>query len=179
MIFGQESLSYGELNTRANRLAHHLIGLGVGPESLVGIALERSTEMIVALLGTLKAGAAYLPLDPDYPQARLAHMLTDAAPALVLSSSALRSRLPGTVEVLSLDTTKTKALIEEAAPHNPTDAERIQPLNALQPRLRHLHLRFHRHTQRRRRYPRGSRLVATQIDALAVTVGEARCSAAI
>ena len=133
VIFGQESLSYGELNARANRLAHHLIGLGVGPESLVGIALERSTEMIVALLGTLKAGAAYLPLDPDYPQARLAHMLTDAAPALVLSSSALRTRLPGTVEVLSLDTAKTKALIEEAAPHNPTDAERTQPLNALNP----------------------------------------------
>ena len=129
VIFGQESLSYGELNARANRLAHHLIGLGVGPESLLGIALERSTEMIVALLGTLKAGAAYLPLDPDYPEARLAHILTDAAPALVLSSSALRSRLPGMVEVLSLDTTKTKALIDEAAPHNPTDAERIQPLN--------------------------------------------------
>ena len=129
VIFGQESLSYGELNARANRLAHHLIDLGVGPESLLGIALERSTEMIVALLGTLKAGAAYLPLDPDYPEARLAHILTDAAPALVLSSSALRSRLPGMVEVLSLDTTKTKALIDEAAPHNPTDAERIQPLN--------------------------------------------------
>jgi non-ribosomal peptide synthetase component F len=128
VIFGQESLSYGELNARANRLAHHLIGLGVGPESLVGIALERSTEMIVALLGTLKAGAAYLPLDPDYPQARLVHMLIDGAPALVLSSSTLRTRLPVTVDVVSLDT--AKALIEKAAPHNPTDAERTQALNA-------------------------------------------------
>ena len=102
VIFGQESLSYGELNARANRLAHHLIGLGVGPESLVGIALERSTEMIVALLGTLKAGAAYLPLDPDYPEARLAQMLTDAAPALVLSSSALRTRLAVRLKCSSL-----------------------------------------------------------------------------
>ena len=130
VIFGQESLSYGELNARANRLAHHLIGLGVGPESLVGIALERSTEMIVALLGTLKAGAAYLPLDPDYPEARLAHMLTDAAPALVLSSSALRTRLPQTVEVLSLDTPKTKALIEEARRITPQMLSAPSPLNA-------------------------------------------------
>ena len=174
VIFGQESLSYGELNTRANRLAHHLIGLGVGPESLVGIALERSTEMIVALLGTLKAGAAYLPLDPDYPQARLAHMLTDAAPALVLSSSALRTRLPGTVEVLSLDTAKTKALIEEAAPHNPTDAERTQPLNALNPA-------YVIYTSGSTGTPKGvvvthrgiPSLVATQIEHLAVT-SEAR-----
>src|SRR5262249_46182673 len=75
VVFDGESLSYGELNVRANRLAHYLIGLGVGPESLVGIALERSIELVVALLGTLKAGAAYLPLDPDYPEARLAHML--------------------------------------------------------------------------------------------------------
>ena len=87
LIFGEESLTYQELNERANRLAHHLIGLGVGPESLVGIALERSIEMVVALLGILKAGGAYLPLDPDYPQARLAHMLADAAPAVVLSTS--------------------------------------------------------------------------------------------
>ena len=86
LVFGEESLTYQELNARANRLAHHLIGLGVGPESLVGIALERSVEMVVALLGILKAGGAYLPLDPDYPEARLAYMLADAAPALVLST---------------------------------------------------------------------------------------------
>ena len=67
LIFGQESVTYGELNARANQLAHHLISLGVRAESLVGIALERSIEMVVALLGVLKAGGAYLPLDPDLP----------------------------------------------------------------------------------------------------------------
>ena len=89
VVFGEESLTYQELNARANRLAHHLIGLGVGPESLVGICLERSLEMVVALLGILKAGAAYLPLDPHYPEARLAFMLADAAPALVLTTTTL------------------------------------------------------------------------------------------
>ncbi|MCA1702416.1 MAG: condensation domain-containing protein, partial [Actinobacteria bacterium] len=88
LVFGPQRLSYGELNERANRLAHHLIGLGVGPETLVGVALERSVEMVMALLGILKAGGAYLPLDPDYPEARLAYMLADAAPVLVMSSAA-------------------------------------------------------------------------------------------
>ena len=81
VVFGEQALSYAELNARANQLAHHLIGLGVGPEALVGIALERSIEMVVGLVGILKAGAAYLPLDPEYPTARLEQMLTDAAPA--------------------------------------------------------------------------------------------------
>ena len=101
LVFDEKSLTYQELNARANRLAHHLIGLGVGPESLVGIALERSMEMVVALLGVLKAGGAYLPLDPDYPQARLAHMLADASPALVLTSGALRARLPQKLRCLA------------------------------------------------------------------------------
>jgi non-ribosomal peptide synthetase component F len=99
LVFGEESLTYQELNARANALAHHLIGLGVGPESLVGIALERSMEMVVALFGVLKAGGAYLPLDPDYPQARLAHMLADACPTIVLTSGALRARLPQPLEL--------------------------------------------------------------------------------
>ena len=76
--FGEQSLSYAGLNARANQVAHYLIGLGVGPEALVGIALERSIEMIVAVLGVLKAGAAYLPLDPAYPKARLDYIVSDA-----------------------------------------------------------------------------------------------------
>ena len=80
LVYDDQQLTYGELNARANRLAHHLIGLGVGPEVLVGLCLERSAEMVVALLGILKAGGAYLPLDPDYPQERLAADAADAAP---------------------------------------------------------------------------------------------------
>ena len=128
LIFGEESLTYQELNERASALAHHLIGLGVGPECLVGIALERSFEMVVALLGILKAGGAYLPLDPDYPQARLAYMLKDAAPALVLSTAALSERLPQTTNILPLDAAETRALLRKAPTHDPTDRERTGPL---------------------------------------------------
>ena len=102
VVDGAESLCFGELNTRSNQFAHHLIGQGVGPESLVGICLERSTEMIVALLGILKAGGAYLPLDPSYPPDRLAFMLREA-PGLVLSTAGLRGRLPATARVLIVD----------------------------------------------------------------------------
>ena len=128
LVFGEESLTYGELNARANRLAHHLIGLGVGPESLVGVALERSIEMVVALLGVLKAGGAYLPLDPDYPEARLAYLVADAAPALVLISGVLRDRLPQDVELLDLDAPGNQAALGRAPAHNPRDAERTSPL---------------------------------------------------
>ena len=84
MVHGEESLSYGELDRRANQLAHHLRALGVGPEVVVGLCVERSPEMLVGLLGILKAGGAYLPLDPSYPHERLAFMLADAgAPVLV------------------------------------------------------------------------------------------------
>ncbi|WP_142350460.1 AMP-binding protein, partial [Streptococcus sp. HMSC066E07] len=71
LVFGAETLSYGELNARANRLAHHLMAKGVGPEVLVGIAVERSVEMVVGILGIVKAGGAYVPLDPEYPADRL------------------------------------------------------------------------------------------------------------
>ena len=86
VIQGKRSLTYQELNQQANRLAHYLIARGVGPESLVGIALDRSPEMMVAIIATWKSGAAYLPLDPEYPRARLEHMLADARPAVVLTA---------------------------------------------------------------------------------------------
>jgi amino acid adenylation domain-containing protein len=88
------SLTYAELNTRANQLARYLASEGVRPNGLVGICLERCPEMIVGLLGTLKAGGAYLPLDPSYPSERLQYMLKDASPGLVLMSESLRSQLP-------------------------------------------------------------------------------------
>ncbi|GLZ29127.1 hypothetical protein Lesp02_13170 [Lentzea sp. NBRC 105346] len=80
------SLSYLELSQRSNRLAHHLIGLGVGPESIVALSLPRSIDMVVAVLGVLKTGGAYLPVDPDYPAERIEFMLTDAAPQVVLTA---------------------------------------------------------------------------------------------
>ncbi len=105
VIFGgQRALTYGELNARANRLAHHLRAQGVGAETLVGICVERSPEMVVGLLGILKAGGAYVPLDPSYPRQRLAFMLQDAGVAALLTQSQLLDRLPPTTaRVICLD----------------------------------------------------------------------------
>ncbi|HEX6372560.1 MAG TPA: amino acid adenylation domain-containing protein, partial [Longimicrobium sp.] len=89
---GAVRLSYGELNARANRLAHHLRSRGVGPDARVAISLERGPEMVVALLAVLKAGGAYVPLDPDYPEQRLRWMLEDSAPALLLTRASLAAR---------------------------------------------------------------------------------------
>jgi len=96
--FDDQSLSYHELNTQANRLAHHLRSLGVGPDVRVGLCLERSLEMLVGVLAVLKAGGAYVPLDPNYPPARLAHMLADSAPRVVLSHGPARAALRAALE---------------------------------------------------------------------------------
>jgi amino acid adenylation domain-containing protein len=85
VAFQGQHLTYRELNARANQLAHHLRGLGVGPEKLVGICVERSLEMVIGLLGILKAGGAYVPLDPTYPSERLKFMLEDAQASLVIT----------------------------------------------------------------------------------------------
>jgi amino acid adenylation domain-containing protein/non-ribosomal peptide synthase protein (TIGR01720 family) len=109
LIFPQEGqdqhLSYAELNTRANQLAHRLRLLGIGPDVLVGIAVERSVEMVVGLLGILKAGGAYVPLDPDYPRERLSYMMADSGIGLLLTQERLQARLavPAGVQVLCLD----------------------------------------------------------------------------
>ena len=94
VIFGEQKLTYHELNERANQLAHHLRGLGVGPETLVGLCVERSLELIVGLLGILKAGAAYAPLDSTYPLERLAFMLEDSAAPVLLTERKLADTLP-------------------------------------------------------------------------------------
>ena len=85
MVYEGEQVSYGELNRRANQLAHYLREQGVGPESVVGMCVERSVEMVVGVLAMLKAGGAYVPLDPAYPAERLAYMLADARPTVVLT----------------------------------------------------------------------------------------------
>ncbi|WP_425272953.1 amino acid adenylation domain-containing protein, partial [Pseudomonas reidholzensis] len=106
LVFGEQTLSYGELNRRANQLAHKLGELGVGPDVLVGIAMERSLEMVIGLLGILKAGGAYVPLDPEYPQDRLSYMFEDSGIALLLTQSHLRDALPipAGLHTLDLDT---------------------------------------------------------------------------
>ncbi|MGB3125561.1 MAG: condensation domain-containing protein, partial [Pseudomonas sp.] len=94
LAFGETRLSYAELNARANQLAHQLIAHGVGPDVLVGIAVERSIEMVVGLLAILKAGGAYVPFDPEYPQERLQYMIEDSGIGLLLTQQALRAQLP-------------------------------------------------------------------------------------
>ena len=105
LLFEDRQLTYAELNARANRLARHLVRLGVGPDVLVGIAVERGLDMIIGLLAVLKAGGAYVPLDPEYPQDRLLCMIEDSGTRLMLTQSHLRERLaiPAYVDHLCLD----------------------------------------------------------------------------
>jgi amino acid adenylation domain-containing protein len=119
--FEDRQLSYGELNRRANQLAHHLRALGVGPDDLVAIGLERGLDLVVAILATLKAGGAYLPLDPVYPDERLAHMLRDSTPAAMLADGALLDRLqpPPSCRRVRLDLPWEQAPWAEAPAGNP------------------------------------------------------------
>jgi amino acid adenylation domain-containing protein len=94
VVFGDDVLSYGELNRRANQLANYLKRLGAGPEALIGICVERSIAMLVGLLGILKAGGAYLPFDPEYPKERLAFMLENAQVKIVVTQEQLLDRFP-------------------------------------------------------------------------------------
>ncbi|GAB7263189.1 hypothetical protein DaDZ19_48610 [Dickeya ananatis] len=104
VVFDGESLRYGELNRRANQLAHWLIEIGVRPDQRVAIALERSIDLVMALLATLKAGGAYVPLDPAYPAERLQYMLADSAPIVLITTTALNARMKADCPVIALDT---------------------------------------------------------------------------
>ncbi len=120
--FRGEDLSYADLERRANRLARRLQSLGVGPDTLVGICAERSFEMIVGLLGILKAGGAYVPLDPDHPRERLAFVLAEARPLLVVAQGRCAALLPPGTPVLTLPAETAAASEErppcEASPHS-------------------------------------------------------------
>ncbi|MFE4576973.1 amino acid adenylation domain-containing protein [Streptomyces chartreusis] len=129
LVPGADPLDYGELNAEANRLARLLLGRGIGPGDLVALALPRSARTVVALLAVLKTGAAYLPVDPDYPAERIAYMLQDAAPAEVLSVAEAAGRLP-VVSPLVLDAPATLAELGALPATDLADADRTRPLTA-------------------------------------------------
>ncbi|HEX6717998.1 MAG TPA: amino acid adenylation domain-containing protein [Pyrinomonadaceae bacterium] len=116
VVFEDQQLTYSELNRRSNQLARHLRALGVRPEILVGLCIERSVEMIIALFGILKAGGAYVPLDPTYPEARLAFMMADAQVSVLVTSSQSATALPKTsVSTVCLDTDWAESIVNESA----------------------------------------------------------------
>ena len=131
IVFSDRRLAYRELNERANQLAHYLRGQGVGPESRVGVAMERSIDMVIALYGILKAGGAYVPLDPDYPAAYLTFMISDAQISLVLTQEHLDAKLPlssmdGGVQSLCLDLDWSKIAVQPQ--DNPSPSSRPKNL---------------------------------------------------
>ncbi|KAF9343114.1 hypothetical protein BGX34_007206, partial [Mortierella sp. NVP85] len=118
LVFNDQSMTYAQLNERANRLAHHLIGLGVQPDSLVAICVERSFAMIVGVLAILKAGGAYVPLDPTYASERLKDILVDASPSIVVADMAGRMTLG---EAVSSMTVVDPNDLHDVDPHSERD----------------------------------------------------------
>ena len=130
LVFEDQQLSYQQLNERANQLAHYLVNQKhVKPDTLIGICLDRSLEIVVAILGVMKAGGAYVPLDPTYPEARLVHMIKDAGLNTIITHRALLDSLPiNAQQALCLDTTETQDVLKEQSTHNPdTSALGLSP----------------------------------------------------
>ncbi|HVK07358.1 MAG TPA: condensation domain-containing protein, partial [Gemmataceae bacterium] len=115
LVAGGKTVTYGQLNERANRLAHYLRGRGVGPGDLVAVCLKRTPDMVAAVLAVCKAGAAYVPLDPGYPRERLAFMLEDTDARLVLSQWALLDRLPPTDRLVNVEQIEAELATRPAA----------------------------------------------------------------
>jgi amino acid adenylation domain-containing protein len=127
VVFADQQLTYQELNVRANQFAHYLQSLGVKPESLVGLSIERSLEMIIGLLGILKAGAAYIPLDPTYPADRVAYIIANSAAELLVTTSNLLAVLPvGETEIVCWD--KVEDLIAQQPTTNLSSAVQSENL---------------------------------------------------
>lgn len=133
VLYDDRQLSYAEINLRANQLAHALIARGIGPEDIVGICQQRTPDMIVSLLGIFKAGAAYLPLDPDYPMDRLNFMLHDARPVLVLTHTESEHSIPTETATLALDNPTTRQLLASQPTRNPIDKDRKHPIHLQTP----------------------------------------------
>ncbi|WP_338051255.1 amino acid adenylation domain-containing protein [Pseudonocardia acidicola] len=126
VVLEDTSLTYAELDARANRLAHVLRGRGAGPERVVGLALPRSIDMVVAQVAVLKAGAAYLPIDPDHPAQRISYMIADADPAVVVATTALAGELGAAqAPVLLLDDPGTRRELAAAPASDPAPALRV------------------------------------------------------
>jgi amino acid adenylation domain-containing protein len=130
LVFADTQLTYRELDAQANRLAWKLIGLGIGPEDRVAICVERSPLLIVSILAVLKAGAAYVPLEADHPSERLAFLLGDARPGVLLANSTGRGRQPefGGLRI-EIDSPALIAELGDLPESAPTDAERVRPLH--------------------------------------------------
>jgi nonribosomal peptide synthetase DhbF len=135
VVCGGVSWSYAELDARSSRLARYLVGLGAGPEQLVAVALPRSPDMVAAVLAVAKAGAAYLPVDPQYPADRIEFMLADAAPGLLVSDRATSARLPDTagVAVVELDDPRVTAAVARLEGGGLGDTDRLAPLRPAHP----------------------------------------------
>lgn len=163
VVFGDVILSYAQLNTRANRLAHMLIAHGVGPEQIVALALSRGPDLAVAILAVLKAGAAYLPLDPDYPAARIGFMLRDAYPVLFLTSEQTAACVPEDIATarLVIDDPDTLAALRDYPGTDPTDIDRTTPL------MPH-HSAYVIYTSGSTGYPKGVLVCHTGISSFAV-----------
>ncbi|WP_441247705.1 amino acid adenylation domain-containing protein [Kitasatospora sp. McL0602] len=119
VVIGDTVLTYGELNRRANQLAHHLRARGAGPETPVALCVERSAEMVVGLLGILKSGAAYVPLDPAHPTQRLLHILADTGAPLLVTQQHLRDRLAAGIPALCLDHDQDQQAVAARPGDNP------------------------------------------------------------
>lgn len=135
LTFRQQQMTYQTLNQKANQLAHLLIENGVGPEQYVAVALPRSLDMVIGMLGILKAGAAYVPIDPDYPSERISFMFEDVKPVMTVTNAAYVDKLPGNKAILQivLDTKETKKAVSRQKNTNPLDIERTLPLQLLHP----------------------------------------------
>ncbi|SCG01912.1 Phosphopantetheine attachment site, partial [Streptomyces sp. Ncost-T6T-2b] len=127
------SLTYGELDSAVSALARLLVARGAGPGAVVAVALPRGTEMLVALLAVLRAGAAYLPLDPDFPAERLAYTVADAQPMLAVSTSAAAGSLPGGTPVVLLDDAAVRETLSKLSASPWADSERITPVHPEHP----------------------------------------------